>query len=253
MNRINGGWTRALLAATLALGLSSAARADETLRCNANITSVPYTITTQGHYCFNRSLSTAQTSGAAITINADFVTLDLNGYRLAGGGSPGTLATGVLATARKNLVIRNGNIRGFWKGVVIGGKASVVEHLRVDENSANGIAVGGSYHVVRHNEVSDTGGNTTGTQVTGIYFSGDSLQIVDNSVVNTFDNSSANGDPIAIWGGDPTLGTSILIINNRVVDKTSGGIFGNGSVCRDNVAVVHGIWCAVLVGTTNYP
>ena len=58
-------------------------------RAMAETTSVPYTITTQGHYCFNRSLSTAQTSGAAITINADFVTLDLNGYRLTGGGSPG--------------------------------------------------------------------------------------------------------------------------------------------------------------------
>ena len=93
-------------------------RADETTFCNAFITSLPYTITTQGHYCFNRNLSTAITAGAAITINSDFVVLDLNNFKPGGGSAgPATTATGVYASNRSNITIRNGNIRGFAFGI----------------------------------------------------------------------------------------------------------------------------------------
>jgi len=186
MDRITSRRAQALLAATLALGPVPAVHADETLMCNATITSLPYTITTQGHYCFDRNLSTAQTAGAAITINADFVTLDLNGFKLGGGAAgPATLTTGVAATDRKNLVIRNGNIRGFRSGIFVGGAASkavIIEDMRLDENMTNGIVVFGNNHVLRDNSVSDSGGNTTGSLVTGIAAFGESAQIINNAV-----------------------------------------------------------------------
>ena len=109
------------LAAALALvtvGFAGTASADETLYCNTTITTLPFTITTQGHYCFDRNLSTAITSGAAITIAADFVTLDLNNFKLGGGSAGlGTNAFGVYAFDRSNLTIRGGNIRGFAVGI----------------------------------------------------------------------------------------------------------------------------------------
>ena len=70
---------------------------DHPLACTV-IATLPYTITAQGRYCLSTNLSTAITSGAAITINSDFVVLDLRGFKIGGGSAgPGTLAHGVYA------------------------------------------------------------------------------------------------------------------------------------------------------------
>src|SRR5207237_1761864 len=89
------------------------ADADDTTFCNPFITTLPYTISTQVHYCFDRNLSTAITTGNAITINSDFVVVDLNNFKLGGGSAGlGTNTNGIYATAHRNITIRNGNIRG---------------------------------------------------------------------------------------------------------------------------------------------
>ena len=46
------------------------------------ITSPPYVIATQGVYCLTGNLSTSITTGSAIEIQANNVTLDLNGFKL---------------------------------------------------------------------------------------------------------------------------------------------------------------------------
>ena len=254
--------TRLLLAA-FAVGVVLAPatlRADETTFCNAFITSLPFTITAQGHYCFNRNLSTSQTTGAAIVINVDFVTLDLNGFKLGGGGAGlGTQAVGVLASNRKALVIRNGNIRGFRDGVQVNGASSnaiVIEDLRLDENTARGILVDGSNHVIRNNSISDTGGNTTGDTVAGIRGSGNltAVQFLNNAIVNVTENSSNTGSPdgINVLGTD----TSLLLVDNRIVNVVDAGIAAGGSICKDNIVSGSGgtaISCTFEVGTTNFP
>ena len=53
----------------------------ETIDCTA-ITSPPYVIATQGVYCLTGNLSTSITTGSAIEIQANNVTLDLNGFKL---------------------------------------------------------------------------------------------------------------------------------------------------------------------------
>jgi len=89
----------------------------ETIDCTA-ITSLPYTITTQGIYCFAGNLSTSMAMGNAINIQANNVTLDLNGYKLGGlAAGDGTQAYGIYAYQRKNITIKNGIVRGFYIGI----------------------------------------------------------------------------------------------------------------------------------------
>jgi len=86
--------------------------------CTGFITSLPATISTQGTWCLNKDVSTAVTSGAAITIAANNVTLDCNDFKL-GGLAAGltTQAVGVYALDRFNISVRHCNIRGFYFGI----------------------------------------------------------------------------------------------------------------------------------------
>src|SRR5438876_3313560 len=137
---MNGGtnvkYRHAVLAASL-LTAAGLAGADETTFCNAYITTLPYTITMQGHYCFDRNLSTAMTSGNAITINSDFVVVDLNNFKLGGGAAGlGTTTIGIHSDSHRNITIRNGNIRGFLVGIeFLGGSSAggnVIENNVLD-------------------------------------------------------------------------------------------------------------------------
>jgi hypothetical protein len=171
----------ALLVLAGSVGLAGTAVADETTFCNAFITSLPYNIVTQGHYCFDRNLSTVITSGAAITINVDFVVLDLNNFKLGGGSAGlGTSASGVKSNNHSNVTIRNGNIRGFRRGIWIsGGTNHVIENNVLDGNTQYGVymtdPLGGSGTVpsgvvVRNNVISNTGGSTVdSTYAVAIY------------------------------------------------------------------------------------
>ncbi|MCC6678119.1 MAG: right-handed parallel beta-helix repeat-containing protein [Phycisphaerales bacterium] len=106
------------------------------------ITSLPYTISTQGSYVLTGDLiGVAGQHG--IVVNADNVTIDLNGFSIA--GVPSSL-DGINAVGfRENLTVRNGLIRD-WGG---NGMQSNTAQCRVENviaigNGAQGIDVGGS-------------------------------------------------------------------------------------------------------------
>ena len=74
----------------------------ETVNCTP-ITTLPTVITSQGVYCLTGSLKTNMTSGNAIEIQTNNVTIDLNGWKL--GGKPagvGTTVNGIYASDRKS-------------------------------------------------------------------------------------------------------------------------------------------------------
>src|SRR5262245_31925308 len=132
----------------------------ETTACTA-ITSAPVTITVQGSYCLTSNISTSLSSGTAISINANNVTLDLNGFKLGGlGAGSGTQAFGIRAYERQNITIRNGIVRGFYVGILLqaasGSSISqghVLEDLVLDQNTGVGIDVSGRGSAVRRNQV----------------------------------------------------------------------------------------------------
>jgi len=83
------------------------------------ITSVPYTISNPGFYYFGGNLTYTGT-GAAISITADNVTLDLMGFSLTGGGKAIGSNTGISPNNNDNsrdVEIRNGTVSSFTVGV----------------------------------------------------------------------------------------------------------------------------------------
>jgi hypothetical protein len=101
------------------------------------ISSLPYKITAQGSYYLTANL-TATGSTSGITISADNVTLDLNGFALVGGGSGSVTGINVPA-AQKNILIRNGTVRGWTNGGINASNAtnSVIQGIRLSNNTAS--------------------------------------------------------------------------------------------------------------------
>jgi len=145
----------------LVLTMSATAHA-ETTNCTP-ITSLPFTIAAPGTYCLTGDLSTQISTGNAITINANSVTLDLNGYKLAGSAGTGTQANGVYATARKYVSVKNGVIRGFLRGVYLASTnsvASLIEDIVAERNYFVSLMTEGFGSVVRRNRIVNGGGTT---------------------------------------------------------------------------------------------
>ncbi len=101
--------------AMILLNLSSV-KADTT-NCT-EITAVPMVITVQGIYCFKANISTNIASGNGIEIQTNNVIIDFNNFKLGNlAAGAATSAIGVYALNRKNIILRNANIRGFMEGV----------------------------------------------------------------------------------------------------------------------------------------
>src|SRR5262245_59838495 len=85
-----------------ALAFSAAA---ETTDCTV-ISSVPAFLPNPGVYCLKANINTSMSSGAAIQFGANFIVLDLNGFKLDGlGAGLATLATGIDTNGFSNATV----------------------------------------------------------------------------------------------------------------------------------------------------
>jgi len=155
---------------TFALMLCAGAAHSETINCTA-ITTVPYTISAPGVYCVTQKITSNLASGAAITIAANNVVLDLNDFAIGNlGAGPSTIAYGIYAVDRQNIVVKNGILRGFWIGVALLDGTSVglttalssghiVDGITSDHSYLAGIALNGPDCTVRNSRVLATQGS----------------------------------------------------------------------------------------------
>ena len=122
------------------------------------ITSVPYEIKNPGFYYLSGNL-TYSGSTNAITVSADDVTLDLMGFSLTNSGAPGT-TNGIHMSGRSNVEIRNGTVRGFYRGVceLGGGNYHRAINVRATGNT-KGIYWGGYHCLIKGCNASNNGGD----------------------------------------------------------------------------------------------
>lgn len=80
------------------------------------ITSVPFVINTPGNYIVPNPLVYSPSSGAAIVVNANNVTIDLNGQSLSCSMSS-NVAIGIYVYSKTNARIKNGQIDQFSVGI----------------------------------------------------------------------------------------------------------------------------------------
>lgn len=228
--------------------------------CTGFIDSIPATIGTQGTWCLRSNVGTAMTSGAAITIAANNVTVDCNGFKIGGlAAGSNTTAFGIYAFDRLNATVRHCTIRGFRYGVALFGTSGgghVVEDSRLDHNTYVGVDVTGDGSVVRRNQVLDTGGG--GTHAYGIRTLYE-VDVLDNTVSGVLPGGNGNGNNSA-YGIYTNSNPNGSINGNRVrglVPQGTGGVYGiynnvphrlvvrgNDVVNTSSATVGAGIMCA---------
>ncbi|HEY0661007.1 MAG TPA: hypothetical protein VGD21_06790 [Lysobacter sp.] len=228
--------------------------------CTGFIDSLPASISTQGTWCLRKHLFTSMTSGVAITLANDNITIDCNNFRLSGyGAGVATNAQGVAAGAsRQNATIRQCRIQGFKYGVALFGAGHLVEDNRFDGNTYVGILANGDHHVVRRNIIHDTGGRPDEGYSTGIVAATAPASLGIRVLDNTIDGVSPAGNGLAetFPKGIDADGV-VLVQRNRIGGLVMGehgqaiGIELDGrTIARDNELVQNtategvGIWGA---------
>jgi hypothetical protein len=163
---------------------ATALRAD---LCRADEARIPIfqpatTITQPGHYILTRDIAT--TSGAVVRIQADNVTVDLNGRTISGGTVNSLI---VIADGFKDIAIRNGRLSGGAVGIIYT-SSSVGTRLRVENveiaGAETGIYVSGAELVSVLSCRIVAGGQGMGISAAGVGDSSYAGRFLDNVIEN---------------------------------------------------------------------
>jgi hypothetical protein len=226
----------------------------------------PVTISEPGSYRLTSDLTVPNSNTNAVSITADGVTLDLNGFSIAGpttctysnpdvtcGGTEGT-GTGVVA-ATSRVSVLNGRVRGMGSNAIELGALGRVEDVDVVSNGGAGITLG-TAGIAQRNRVSlNLGSGITagdGARVTEnrvLYNEGSGISTAVSAAV-TGNISAINDQHGIVATSDATIVGNISFVNEVTgVSVTSGGvvdsnlIYGGGSdstlVVGDAVNVRH--------------
>jgi hypothetical protein len=203
-------------------------------------------IDTQGLYCLTGNLVTSQTSGAAIVINANNVTLDLNGWKIGGqAAGTATSAYGILSGG-VNVTGKNGIVRGFSFSIYLSGRGAVIQNMLVDQNTTLGIYIGinAKGAMVEHHQVVDTGGSTvtTDAQAVGIEADGGYVTLSNNMVSGV--TAAGTGNEWGIYASGPNSTVRDNVVSDTATPTGGGclvGIYQGGSIAVNNTVSNFGI------------
>jgi parallel beta-helix repeat protein len=219
------------------------------------------TINQAGSYVLTKNLTAA---GDCLVVTADFVTIDLDGYTIAGNGT----GKGISGDQR-NVAVRNGVIVNFAFGILLDSTTggAVIEKVRLFGNG-KGIVCGNSCTItdntleqngdgIEVNEAARIVGNTVGECTTnggnGIFL-GDNSYASGNTVFNNngrgivgvnnnlvTDNIVKGSDGVGIQVQDGNT-----ITKNSVQFNDSGIVVGQGNSVIGNTSTGHSLGAGLI-------
>jgi hypothetical protein len=180
--------SRTVAISCLLAGLGAATAQAASRPCTI-IHKLPFAITRPGCYRLETHLITPLVAGSAIDVEADDVTLDLQGFSITDTIRDREVrAVGILVRNHSSFRLLNGIIDNFRYGVLVADSAGVsrdhaISHVTVRNSKAAGIALTGTGSSISNSQVSDTGGS--GPDAVGISVTGGFNAVSHNTVTNT--------------------------------------------------------------------
>ena len=198
-----------------------------------------------------------------LRVTASNITLDLNGYQVFGGPSPGD-GTGILLFRVSGVTVRNGTVRNFDMGVAIeGGTGNTVQSIVARDNIGSLSTIGGDGIAIlssTNNRISgNVATNNGGLSGIGLYSAIDAQHprttagvssgnvvernVVTNNIASRFgDVTTTDNDGIRV---EPNS-TGNFFISNYVAGNGLDGIVlfvgSNNNVIRGNVVERNGLY-----------
>lgn len=220
----------------LGLFLSSRPAAADSTHCTA-IASLPTTLSSAGVYCLTQDLTLAGTGGAAVTIAADSVTLDLNGHALRSKAAGNVTTYGVKVVGQKYFSIIDGTLAGFAEAVYIaadGGtqpRGGLIADLKVQRSFYYGLLVICDGCIVRDNMITDT---TTPAafaayEPKALAVEGSGDQVTGNRVFNTHPQTGHAGYAIAVGAANSTIANNYAANDQLGTDPVYGFLISGAS------------------------
>lgn len=199
----------------------------------------PYTILAPGSYKLTSDLSGGPT---VLTVVADDVTIDLNGFSIDGGGAPGPC----VSLAGNNVTIRNGTVRSTGsEGINAAGLGSTIEDVTVRNCGLGIIATSGARI---------SGCNLRDIQSDGIIASFSST-VTDCTVVQA--GMGGFGWGMIIAEGSTAIGCTVRDSANGIqatgsatIDRCATSSNGSVGFLAENGVVVRG--CSSRFNNTGY-
>jgi parallel beta-helix repeat protein len=207
------------------------------------ISSVPITITSPGSYYLTGNLTNG--SSTAITIEANNVTIDLNGFTLSGKGS--SSGDGIEGGSQyQQLIVRNGTIQGCFNGV----DASVMnggtfEKVAFISNRSYGLTVASRFLVKDCECISNNYGIDVDGRGTATVLLNNNCSFNTNSGFSMESEGNRAEGNIAIGNAE---GFSISSANNLIIHNFAQGNTQNYPEGADGPIIT-----GSLIGNTNTP
>ncbi len=219
----------------------------------------PVTLSDSGSYRLTGNLHTDSKDVTAVSVEADDVTLDLNGFTIActlsstvpaACNSASGTGSGIVGQLER-VTVKNGVVRDMGKdGVRLGGESRVVD-LLVADNGGYGIFLVDNGCTVIGNIASGNGSD-------GI-FAGGSCVIRDNSTTNNGANGIRDGGAATVTGNTATgngidgiTGSTSVYSNNVTNWNANSGIHSNIGTMIGNTAVGNGSYGLDLTSGGGY-
>lgn len=224
----------------------------------------PVTVDAPGSYVLTSNLNTTLEADGAIQITADDVTLDLNGFTIAGPvtctGSGSTLdcgsgigGTGVDSTG-DGTVVMNGVVRGFASDGIDLDISCRVEDVTVTENRSAGLRIDDDCIAVGVIASLNAATGVMGAAATGAVLltssaRGNKISGIRMSSISSVQGCAANGN-----GADGIeLGSSAVAVYNASSENGSDGIYALGTtLIKGNAVYGNAAWGLNMVTFSGY-
>lgn len=203
------------------------------------IDSLPAVISEPGSHCLTSDFAVDLQGGAAITVEADHVTVDLGGHTIENRDTTG-IALGVYSWERSHVVVRNGTLVGFFEAVGLSGpfgtnlsRNHLVEGLRVIASGRTAIGIVGSDSIVRGNTIFGVGDGVTPKEArSGLFLGGWRHRAIDNDIFRVVGGFGLDVGIRFLDGG------SHMAFGNRISSAEAAILFpsAHAGQYRDNVA-----------------
>lgn len=195
----------------------------------------PVTLPTRGSYLLTGDLTVPATAHG-IEVGAPFVTLDLNGFTIAGPKLFGTCGPpfdfdGVSGSARFSVTVRSGRILGMNRSGIRLGEGARIEGVDVEQNCWLGVEAGPSSIVARTRAIANrltgiqAGARSLVVESLADRNSNDGIRVGEDSIVESCIATGTNGSA-PISGHGIAVGAGTVVRGSAASQNAAFGVNG---------------------------